>query len=393
MHMETSRRYDLDWLRVIAIFLLMFYHTGMIFVANWGWHIKDENTSHLFAEWMFFMNRWRMVLLFFISGAGSWYALGSRTNGGYLKERSLRLLFPLIVGMLIIVPPQIYIERLWSGMEYAHYFEFYTSVFSFIPYPAGSFSWHHMWFIAYLFLYSIIALPVFSFFRSGKGYRIMSRISGILGSSSIYLPVVIITFGYMIILNYQVPTERNLVDDWARFFYYFCYFILGFVSQSHPDFWKWIEEKRRLSLQIAFVSLLIVNYYRWNALEPGNEVLWVSALSLFINMLVSYTWVLAILGYAKKYLNRPAKWLTWSNEAIYPFYILHQTVIVIIGYYFIQDIITDSIWAKFWIINVVTLFLCLGMYELFIRPYKYIRPLFGLKWKSAKVKSSNFLSS
>jgi glucans biosynthesis protein C len=288
--------------------------------------------------------------------------------------------------MLIIVPPQIYIERLWSGMEYEHYFEFYNSVFSFIPYPAGSFSWHHLWFIAYLFLYSIIALPVFSLLRSEKGYRIMSRISGILGSSAVYLPVVIITFGYMIILNYQIPTERNLVDDWARFFYYFCYFVLGFVSQSHPDFWKWIEQKRRLSLKIAFISLLIVNYYRWNALEPDNDVLWVRALSLFINMLVSYTWVLAILGYAKKYLNRPAKWLTWANEAIYPFYILHQTVIVIIGYYFIQDIITDSIWAKFWIINVVTLFLCLGIYELFIRPYKYIRPLFGLKRKSAKVK-------
>jgi glucans biosynthesis protein C len=87
MYMVTSRRYDLDWLRVIAIFLLMFYHTGMIFVANWGWHIKDETTSHLFAEWMFFMNRWRMVLLFFISGAGSWYALGLRTGGGYLKRK------------------------------------------------------------------------------------------------------------------------------------------------------------------------------------------------------------------------------------------------------------------------------------------------------------------
>jgi glucans biosynthesis protein C len=384
--MVTLRRYDLDWLRVIAIFLLMFYHTGMIFVANWGWHIKDETTSHLFAEWMFFMNRWRMVLLFFISGAGSWYALGLRTGGGYLRERSLRLLFPLIVGMLIIVPPQIYIERLWSGMEYEHYFEFYNSVFSFIPYPEGSFSWHHLWFIAYLFLYSIIALPVFSLLRSEKGYRIMSRISGILGSSAVYLPVVIITLGYMVILNYQIPTERNLVDDWARFFYYFCYFVLGFVSQSHPDFWKWIEQKRRLSLKIAFISLLIVNYYRWNALEPDNDVLWARALSLFINMLVSYTWVLAILGYARKYLNRPAKWLTWANEAIYPFYILHQTVIVIIGYYFIQDIITDSIWAKFWIINVVTLFLCLCIYELFIRPYKYIRPLFGLKRKSARVK-------
>lgn len=377
--METKRRHDLDWLRVIAIFLLMFYHTGMIFVANWGWHIKDETTSHLFTEWMFFMNRWRMVLLFFISGAGSWYALGLRTGGGYLKERSRRLLLPLIFGMLVIVPPQIYMERLWRGIEYAHYFEFYTSVFNFIAYPAGSFSWHHLWFIAYLFLYSIIALPVFLYLRSGKGRRIIGRISGVVGRSAIYLPVVFITAGYMIILNYQVPTERNLVDDWARFFYYFCYFILGFVSQSHPNFWTWIEQKRRLSLKIAFITLLIVNYHRWNDIDLGDEVLWINAVSLFTTMLLSYSWVLAILGYAKKYINRPANWLAWANEAIYPFYILHQTVIVIIGFYFIQDFITDSIWAKFWLINLITLFLCLGIYELFIRPHAFIRPLFGLK--------------
>ena len=376
--METTRRHDLDWLRVIAIFLLMFYHTGMIFVADWGWHIKSETTSHLFAEWMFFMNRWRMVLLFFISGAGSWYALGLRTGGQYLKERSRRLFLPLIFGMLVIVPPQIYMERLWRGMDYAHYFEFYTSVFSFIPYPEGSFSWHHLWFIAYLFLYSIIGLPVFLFLRSDKGRRIMGRISGALGSFAIYLPVLFITAGYMIILNYQVPTERNLVDDWARFFYYFCYFILGFVAQSYPSFWMWIEQKRRMSLKIAFITLLIVNYYRWNGIDLSDEAIWVNALSMLITMLLSYSWVLAILGYGKKYLNRPAKWLSWANEAIYPFYILHQTVIVIIGYYFIQDIVTDSIWAKFWLINLITLFLCLGIYELFIRPYGLMRPLLGL---------------
>ena len=102
----------------------MFYHIGMIFVAEWDWHIKDNNTSYLFTEWMYFMIRWRMVLLFFISGAGNWYALGSRSGSGFLKERSRRLFLPLVFGMLVIVPPQIYIEKLWTGVEFSHYFEF-----------------------------------------------------------------------------------------------------------------------------------------------------------------------------------------------------------------------------------------------------------------------------
>ncbi len=381
--MKTERRYDLDWLRVIAIILLLFYHTGMIFVADWSWHIKDSTTSHLFTEWMYFMNRWRMVLLFFISGAGSWYALGFRTGKSYLIERSRRLMLPLVFGMLVIVPPQIYMELLWRGVDYANYFEFYPSVFSFVPYPKGNFSWHHLWFIAYLFCYSLIALPMFLFLRSGIGKRLMGSISQLIGKTSIYLPIIIIAAGYVSILLFQKPTERNIVDDWARFYYYFSFFLLGFVSQTQTVFWKWIEENRRLSLRAAFLSILLMNYLRWNGFEPDAGVFWQNTLYTTINVILAYTWVMAILGYAKKYLNRPAKWLSYANEGIYPFYILHQTVIVIIGYYFIQEGISDSIWAKFWGINLTTLFICLGLYELFIRRNRYIRPLFGIKAHSS----------
>lgn len=377
--MDQTRRHDLDWLRVFAILLLMFFHSGMIFVADWGWHIKDTTTSHLFKEWMFFLNRWRMVLLFFISGAGTWYALGFRSGKTYAAERSRRLFLPLVFGMLVIVPPQIYMEHLWRGAGYASYLEFYPSVFAGIPYPEGSLSWHHLWFIAYLFLYSLIALPVFLFLRSDKGKRITETLAGKSGVISLYLPVLGIAAGYIGLALWQFPSERNLVDDAARFFYYFCFFFLGFLVQTQLRFWELIEGHRRNSLRIAFLCLIAVNYLRWNGLEPEWGAGWQSLMYTTFGILHAYAWVMAILGYGKRYLNRPAKGLSYANEGIYPFYILHQTVIVIIGYYVVQGGMPDGIWAKFWFINLVTFLVCLGLYELFIRPSRYLRPLFGMK--------------
>src|SRR5688500_13454099 len=93
---KTQRRYDLDWLRVIAILLLLFYHSGMAFVAEWGWHIKNAGTSAIFQEWMYFMSRWRMALLFLISGAGTWFVLKRASAGEYMGRRFLRLFVPLV---------------------------------------------------------------------------------------------------------------------------------------------------------------------------------------------------------------------------------------------------------------------------------------------------------
>ncbi len=324
------------------------------------------------------MNRWRMALLFFISGAGTWYALGFRSGKLYLKERFKRLFVPLIFGMLVIVPPQIYIEHLSNGVEYANYWQFYPSVFEGIPYPKGSTSWHHLWFVAYLFLYSVMALPLFMYLRTEKGKAFIEKIADKSGILTLYAPVIIISLGYSLLV-FDYPGPQNLINDWAGFFLYFCFFVLGYWAQLHTCFWELITDKRKVSLKIAFVCLLIINYFRWNGIEPNWEVEWNNLMYIVLHRLHAYAWVMAILGYGKQYLNKPANWLSYANEGIYPFYILHQTVIVIIGFYIIGDLHPDGIWAKFWFINLATFIVCMGIYEFFIRPYAFIRPFFGLK--------------
>jgi glucans biosynthesis protein C len=371
-----ARRYDLDWLRVLAILLLLFFHTAMIFVAEWDWHIKNAETSNLLLEFNFFLSRWRMALLFLISGIGTSYALGFRTGNEYLRERAKRLLVPLVFGILVIVPPQIYMERLVQGQEYSSYLAFYPSVFEGRPYPAGSTSWHHLWFVAYLLIYSVVLLPVFLWMRTGPGRRAATSLEQLLGRTSIYAlgaPLAVVLAALWV----KYPGPQNVVQDWAFLLYYLIIFAYGFMLSRAETLWRQIEDRRRASLTFAVLAILGINHLRWNGLSP--EVGYSSAFLLYMAALAfnAWFWVLAILGYAKRYLNFRNRFLDYANEGIYPFYILHQTVIVIVGFYVVQ--VQESVLAKFVFTSLVSLALTVAIYDLFVKPYRVTRFLFGMK--------------
>ena len=140
-----ERRYDLDWLRVMAFALLMLFHTGMMF-SSWDWHIKNLETSESFDLVMQFVHQWRMPLLFFISGSAIWFAMDRYSTWRYLLERQKRLLLPLFFGIVVVIPPQIYFERLYHHQQYDSFWDFYRTVFTTGSYPQGNLSWHHLWY-------------------------------------------------------------------------------------------------------------------------------------------------------------------------------------------------------------------------------------------------------
>jgi glucans biosynthesis protein C len=371
-----ERRYDLDWLRVIAILLLLFFHSGMAFVAEWGWHLKNAETSPIFQEWMYFLSRWRMALLFFISGGGTWFVLKRATAREYIWRRVLRLFIPLVFGMLVVVPPQIYMERLTQGAQFSSYLEFYPSVFQLKPYPEGNTSWHHLWFVAYLFIYSILGLPIFSYLRSSRGQALVDRFSGHISGLLIGLfglPLAIIYAS--LIIKFRGP--QNLVNDWAMFFYYFTYFVWGFLFTLNRAFSRVIEEKRQTWLRLGCISFLAIAYLRWNDKEPAFVYSVANMLFLALISFNAWFWVLTILGYGKRYLNRSNALLTYANEAIYPFYILHQTVIVVIVYYVIKT--KDTILLKFLFTLVASFLVTMAIYHFGVRPFGPLRFLFGMK--------------
>ncbi|HXS32124.1 MAG TPA: acyltransferase family protein, partial [Steroidobacteraceae bacterium] len=164
----TPRYEFLDWLRVLAIFLLLFFHTGMLFVG-WGWHITNAETIPALQLPMDLAHRLRMPLLFVIAGAGMWFALKRRTGKAFITERTGRLLVPAIIGMFLIVPPQVFIERIAHGEWHGGYLDFYLHrVLQFQPYPAGNFSWHHLWFIIYLYVYVLLLVPLLLWWRRAR---------------------------------------------------------------------------------------------------------------------------------------------------------------------------------------------------------------------------------
>ncbi len=374
-----TRRHDLDWLRLIAILILLFFHTGMWF-NTWGWHVKNSETSVAFNYWMVWLHYWRMPLLLFISGAGTYMALGKRTPGQFLKERRNRLLVPLVFGMFVVVPPQIYYEHI---LDYNSYWEFYKTVFQFVPYPRGSFSWHHLWFILYLFLYSLIALPLLIYLRSPRSeafrkysLRLLSHPAGLL-----LIPAALILISQICLRPY-FPEETHDLKDLAYFIFYFSFFLFGMLCYSDMGIWTSIGTHRRKLLGAALFSLIpfYVCYLHFRDIwalpwdDRTVEIIFdVDAIFL------SWFTVITIIAFGQHYLNRPAAWLREVNAGLYPFYILHQTVIIAIGYYVCQW--DWSIAAKFWTISLTTLISCVGFYWFLIRSNTPMSFLFGVKTK------------
>jgi glucans biosynthesis protein C len=373
---QAARRYDLDSLRVSAFLILVFYHTGMFFVP-WGWHIKNPVPSTGAMEVaMWIVAQWRLPLLFLVSGAAVRLALGRRTTGQFVRERFTRLLLPLAFGMLVVVPPQVYFERLDQGAAYASYLAFLPDAFRGV-YPEGNLSWHHLWFVAYVFVYALVALPLFRYLRSPAGSRltagIADRFAGRAGLLLLGAPVV---FTEML-LRPVWPSTHNLLADWANLVGSLLVFVFGYVLYGEERLGAAVERERRTwgVLALLGASVLVV-LWRWGVApevvgHSAEALVWVGARALN-----TWVWLLALVGYSRRYLNRPSPALARANEAVYPVYILHQTVIVALGFWLMDwDV---AVAAKFVVISGATLLICVGMY-LVIRTNPVTRVLFGMK--------------
>jgi len=379
---STQRKHYLDWLRVIAFYILIFYHVGMIFVP-WDFHIKNNITLEWFETWMAFFSQWRLPLLFIISGMVIFYSIGKRSGKGVLIERSKRLLIPLIFGMLVIIPPQIYFERISNGIDFTNYWDFWKTVFQFIPFPeGGSLSWHHLWYILYIFVYSIIALPLFMYFKSEKSYALKEKVNDFFEGhpNSIYLSIIPLLIFYYILAPI-FPTTHALIDDWYNHSISFSIFILGFCISTFSGLWNAIVKKRKLSLLIAIVPAIILILFVWGPtfyIFDEDTALFFIIYSI-LKWIFIMAWLFTILGYSNFLLNKPSKILSYANESVYPFYILHQTVMIIFGYYIIQ--LNWSVITKFGVITIITFGGSLLLYELIIKRINILRLLFGMKPK------------
>jgi glucan biosynthesis protein C len=378
----VERRFDLDWLRVFAFGLLIFYHTGRIFA---GWMITNSQPSHLLTLGTFALSQWRLPLLSIVSGAGVFYALKKYSPQYFLRDRVIRLFIPLVFGCLFIVPPQLYFHRLSVGEVVGSYLSFQAGVFSLKIYPAGNLHWAHLWYIAYILIYTFAMLPFFLFLKSGKAQKFLHGVSKIAKQKELLLLLTLIP-----LIAVDVFTVLYINPKGSKFLLLLVYFIYGYTLFTNTGFisvaQKWVKWMLPLGCVTTSLILTVGDPGRLGDVYIQGGLLQM-VLGKVLKNVNTLLWVLSLAGLAKTYFNRNNATLKYATEAVYPFYILHQTVIVIIAYFVVQW--DTSIAAKFWFISVSTIFCTLGIFHFIVRRFKLSRFLFGLKTKKGK---SQFVS-
>jgi len=376
-----ERRHDLDWLRIFAVLLLIYFHSARIFDYD-RFYVKNAVPSFWLTVFITFLNQWHMQLFFLVAGSATFYALGFRSGGAYAKERFFRLFVPFVFGLAVIIPPQGYFSLLRNPHYDRSYLQFLASFIQFDPATAGdyrgTFEWGHLWFILYLFTFSLVALPLFLYLRGESGRRWISRLAGLAErSGGIFLFVLPIALSECLFRPHWPGSAQNLYDDWANFCSYLSYFIFGYLFCSDPRFgqvldrsWKWALLPA-LSLFAGFFWLLSNNHNPPRAYSPGFLLLLAAA------ALHSWSWLVVFLGLGRRYLNFSHPILTYANSAAYPFYLLHQTVIVIIGFYVVQW--NAGVPFKYLVITTASLVGSILIYDIFVKRTNITRMFFGMK--------------
>jgi glucans biosynthesis protein C len=376
--MTADRQHYIDWIRVFAFSILIFFHCAMPFVV-FGWEVKNSETSMPLSQFIWWLHQWRLPLLFFISGVGIHFSLKRRSVLAFAGERFVRLFIPLLFAMFFTIPLQVYFERLQKGQFKGSYWAFYPSVWNFTPYPEGTLTWSHMWFVAYLFAFCLLLLPVFWVFKVKPLATLKEKLASILFNPILlFLPAVPLIY-YYFALFLKYPEQLSLLDDWFLFLFSMTLLFYGYLLGGSQKFWDACEKYRFLFLVTALVCVVVLFSLFWWRLElpkVQDKTLYVYGV---LNSVHVWTLILAVLGFAKRHLNFTNRFLEYANQAVYPFYILHQTIIVAFGYFVVQW--PFPILIKLCILMLLSFLAIAATYHFVIRPYTVLRLLFGLKIK------------
>ncbi len=381
--MQQGRHYGIDWLRIGAFGLLILYHVGMVFVA-WGYHVKTEHPASWVAIPMLATNAWRMPLLFGVSGFATAMLL-ARQDGRvarFLAGRVPRLLLPLVFGMAVIVPPQTWVE-LTTQHGYAQgYLAFWLGDY----FTAGAIdgivvpTWNHLWFLVYLLAYTLVLgllLQLPASWRTALG-RLADR--ALAGPLVILVPFALLSL--RLAIHWPGPEEtHDLVNDLHAHEAYFGLFLFGYLLAGSDTVWAAIRRWWRLAAVLAVFGYATVVVIGLGWLSGDEPPLWSRIAFAAARDVQGWNAIVALIGIADRYWNRDHPWRATLNEAVFPFYVIHQTVIVVTAYWLVGHGIHPAV--QFAALVVATVAGCWAFY-LVGRAIPPLRPLIGLRWKRHK---------
>jgi len=369
---SAPRRYDVDWLRVFATYLLFVFHTGKVFDVAPFYHIKNAELSPSLDLLTGCIHQWHMPLFFLLAGWSARASLASRDTGAFLRERVSRLFIPFLAGCMLLCPLLKYIELLRGmpmlpGGRVGTAAGFQESFFAFLPTfftRFDRFTWAHLWFLLYLFVFTLLYLPLFirMLRRPAVNADAWPRLV-------VYLPIIPLAL-IQVTLRGRWPGFQNLYDDWANFSYYSLYFILGFVLAQVPGLEAAVHREWKRAGLIGVGALLLM-------VPTGGGTPVAIVLNRALSGVAGWCCVVAWLGVAARFLDFSNRALRYLSESAFPVYILHQLGIVVVGYFVIQ--LSAGIGIKFLLVLVGALVATLSVYHCLVRPAPPLRFLFGMK--------------
>jgi hypothetical protein len=380
----NTRRHDVDSLRNLALLLLILYHLGMYYVADWSWHIKSDHQSVWLQNIMVMSNLWRMCLLFFISGITLALIDNKYTSGSLFYLRFKRLFVPLVFGMAVIVPPQLYYELVASGQYSGGYASFFIEYMKWDSDVApekqspilGLWTWNHLWYLIYLFVYTMVFLLLRPLVRRCVKSNLFNAMHPLLLAFLFAFTLL----NLWVFIRPNFPTTHGLLDDWWSHAKYLLVMFAGFALANRMDIWNRVIQKRRVFILSALLTYSLIALDRNGAFpfmaEAFREHLWVQFAYGAVVTANVWSWILGLTGYAGKYLNKSSTLLRYANQAVLPWYILHQSLIIV----FAANIAALNLpeWIEALSILSLTIISSFLAFEV-IRRIHILRFLFGLK--------------
>jgi peptidoglycan/LPS O-acetylase OafA/YrhL len=376
-HPSAARRHDLDWVRILAFGWLILFHVGMYYVS-WDWHVKSPHASRALEPLMMLSSPWRLALLFFVSGCATAF-LHAKSAAGFVKSRTARLLPPLAFGIWVVVPPQSWaqvVEAVGYDGGYLRFWGLYASGY-------GGFckdgclripTWNHLWFVAYLWCYTMVAALAWRLDRGGLARCAGALARALRGPGLLAWPIAWLAAARVGLLS-RFPDTHALVDDWYDHALYFSAFAAGLLLAREDAFWDGVLRQRWIALGVAAAGwAAVVSYFaRYDDAHMPPE--WLHQLQRVAFAAIQWSAIVAALGFARRWNPGDSPARRYLTEAVFPFYIVHQTVIVLVAHA-LKPVALPPL-AEGLLLVAVTALACVASFEL-VRRVAWLRPLFGL---------------
>lgn len=324
----AGRHYGLDWLRIAAFALLIPYHVALAF-SPWHWIVSSGHVYPALVAPMAALIPWRLGLLFAVSGyAGAMLFARAGDATVFAGERSRRLLIPLAFAMVAVVPLEMWVRVREAGYarDYLHFwlFDAWTSGTHWgVEFP----SWEHLWFLVYLWAYTMIVAGLTA---SRRALAWLDRAATCLavGHRLLWAPMAA-TVAARLALLFVIPERQGLFRDWAGHSQFLTLFVLGFLIARHPPLWRALHRCWRPAALLALlggaVAIGVEVGYPGNAMPPHALM----AASRAGRSVMAWGMVVTLFHLADAHANRDHRWRRSLGQAVFPAYIVHHPAIVL----------------------------------------------------------------